>query len=69
MVNFANLLTFFEANIGTCGVNVGPNGMNFYWDRKWVESQNHRALIFTIVHEVFHLLFDHQKRGVVMIKK
>ena len=66
---FCQFINFFEAKIGTCGVNVGPNGMNFYWDRSWIESHNRKELIFAIVHEVFHLLFDHQKRGVGYDKK
>ena len=66
---FCQFVNFFEAKIGTCGVNVGPNGMNFYWDREWIENRSRKELIFTIVHEVFHLLFDHQKRGVGYDKK
>jgi len=66
---FCQFINFFEAKIGTCGVNVGPNGMNFYWDRTWIESRTRKETIFTIVHEVFHLLFDHQKRGVGYDKK
>ena len=61
---FCQFINFWEAKIGTCGVNVTEKGMNFYWDREWIESRTRKELMFTIVHEVFHLLFDHQKRGV-----
>lgn len=61
---FCQFINFYEADIGSCGVNVSQNGMNFYWDRKYVEETSHNELIFTIIHEVFHLLLDHQKRGV-----
>lgn len=66
---FCQFLNFWEAKIGTCGVNVTEKGMNFYWDREWIKSRTRKELIFTIVHEVFHLLFDHQKRGVGYDKK
>ena len=61
---FCQFVNFFEAKIGTCGVNITEKGMNFYWDREWIEKRTRKEVIFTIVHEVFHLLFDHQKRGV-----
>jgi len=61
---FCQFVNFWEAKIGTCGVNVTDKGMNFYWDREWIEKRTRKETIFTIVHEVFHLLFDHQKRGV-----
>ncbi|MCK9415532.1 VWA-like domain-containing protein [Candidatus Dojkabacteria bacterium] len=61
---FSQFINFWEAKIGTCGVNVTNKGMNFYWDREWIDSRNNREIIFTIVHEIFHLLFSHQKRGV-----
>jgi len=61
---FCQFINFWEAKIGTAGVNVSSAGMNFYWDRKWIDKITRKQTIFTIVHEVFHLLFDHQKRGV-----
>ena len=61
---FCQFINFYEAKIGTCGVNITDKGMNFYWDREWIEKRTRKETIFTIVHEVFHLLFDHQKRGV-----
>ena len=66
---FTQFINFWEAKIQTCGVNVTSKGMNFYWDRDWIESRTRKELIFTIIHEVFHLLFDHQKRGIGYDKK
>ena len=66
---FMQFVNCWKADIGTCGVNVTEKGMNFYWDEKWIEQRDRKEVIFTIIHEVFHLLFDHQKRGVGYDKK
>lgn len=66
---FMQFVNCWEAKIGTCGVNVTDKGMNFYWDREWIDKRDRKEVIFTIIHEVFHLLFDHQKRGVGYDKK
>lgn len=61
---FNLFINFHEANIGTCGVNVTGNGMHFYWDRKFVDQLTPQEAKFLIIHEDFHLIFDHQKRSV-----
>jgi len=65
---FSLFINFIEAPIGTVGVNVTKKGMNFYWDRNFVEKQTRGSMIFCIIHEVLHLLCRHQKRFVGMDK-
>jgi predicted metal-dependent peptidase len=59
--------TFWETEqVPTCGVNVGFNGFNFYYNKKFIESfppaDAKAIMMFIIIHEIFHLLFDHVKR-------
>jgi hypothetical protein len=61
---FNLFLNYHEAAIGTCGVNVNGKGMNFYWDRKFVDSLTQLEANFIQLHEDFHLIFDHTKRDV-----
>ena len=65
---FALFINFFEAKnnpyIPTAGVNVTSSGMNFYWDRAFIESLPQPEINFLLIHEEFHILFDHIKRSV-----
>jgi len=65
---FALFINFFESKnnpyVPTAGVNVTSGGMNFYWDRKFIESLPQSEINFLLIHEEFHLLFDHIKRSV-----
>lgn len=61
---FNLFINFHEANIGTCGVNVSSKGMNFFWNRKWVDSLTKTEANFILIHEDLHLIFDHIKRSV-----
>jgi len=61
---FTQAINFKEANIGTCGVNVTKNGMVFYWDPKFIDSLTSKGMVFILLHEIFHLLFDHNSRGI-----
>jgi predicted metal-dependent peptidase len=65
---FALFINFFETKnnpyVPTAGVNVTSAGMNFYWDRKFIESLVQSAINFLLIHEEFHILFDHIKRSV-----
>lgn len=65
---FALFINFYESKnnpyIPTAGVNVTPQGMNFYWDRKFMDKLEQSATNFLLIHEEFHLLFDHVKRSV-----
>ena len=63
---FIQSVNFVESRVGTCGVSVGERGINFYWDRVYIESSSHQQIIFTIVHEVMHLILGHHSRGLGM---
>lgn len=51
-------------SIGTCAVNVTAKGMNFYYSPKFLQDMSQKEVNFIILHEDFHLLFDHPKRTV-----
>lgn len=51
-------------NIGTCAVNVTSKGMNFYYSSQFLEGLTQKEVNFIILHEDFHLLFDHPQRTV-----
>jgi len=65
---FALFINFFESKnnpyIPTAGVNVTSSGMNFYWDRKFIDSLPQPEINFLLIHEECHILFDHIKRSV-----
>ena len=65
---FALFINFFEAknnpHVQTAGVNVTSSGMNFYWARKFIDSLAQPQVNFLLIHEEFHILFDHIKRSV-----
>jgi predicted metal-dependent peptidase len=65
---FALFINFHEAKnnpyIRTAGVNVTSSGMNFYWNREFIDSLSQSASNFLLLHEEFHILFDHVKRSV-----
>ena len=65
---FALFINFFESKnnpyIPTAGVNVNAQGMNFYWDRKFIDNLPQPQVNFLLIHEEFHILFDHIKRSV-----
>jgi predicted metal-dependent peptidase len=58
-------INFHEQDtIGTCAVNVTSKGMNFYYSPKFLADMSQKEVNFIILHEDFHLLFDHPKRTV-----
>lgn len=65
---FALFINFYETkknpHIKTAGVNVSSLGMNFYWDREFMDSLTQPQANFLIIHEEMHLMFDHVKRSV-----
>ena len=65
---FALFINFYESknnpHIPTAGVNVTSAGMNFYWDRKFIDGLAQPEVNFLLIHEEFHILFDHIKRSV-----
>ena len=61
-----NLHINFHENdsIGTCGVNVGTKGFNFYYSPKFLADMSQKEVNFITLHEDFHLLFSHPKRTI-----
>ena len=67
---FSTFMNYYEStNIPTCGVNITKEGMNFYWNRKFVDSLTQQEAMFLLLHENFHLLFDHTKRSIFYNKE
>lgn len=66
---FNTFINFYEStNVPTCGVNLTSEGMNFYWNKKFVDKLNNKEALFLLLHEDFHLLFDHTKRSITYNK-
>ena len=64
---FALFINFYEINspqVPTAGVNVTAKGMNFYWNKDFIDGLEQPEVNFLLIHEEFHLLFDHVKRSV-----
>ena len=58
-------VSFHESNnIPTCGVNVTSKGMNFFYSPKFLENMSQKEVNFIVLHEDFHLLFNHPRRTV-----
>ena len=51
-------------DIPTAGVNVTHEGMNFYWNKDFIDGLTQKQTNFLVIHEDFHLLFNHPKRTV-----
>jgi len=67
---FSTFINYYETtSIPTLGVNINKNGMNMYWNRKFVDSLELSELMFILIHENFHLLFDHTKRSIFYNKE
>lgn len=61
-------VNFFERkndpNLKTAGVNLTDKGMNHYYNPAFVDSLSQKAVNFLVIHETFHLLFNHPRRTV-----
>jgi predicted metal-dependent peptidase len=51
-----------DPNLKTAGVNVTEKGMNHFYNPKFVDSLSQKAVNFLVLHETFHLLFNHPRR-------
>jgi len=56
-INFKQLHT-----IKTCGVNINIHGMQYLYNKEFVDELKQEELNFIMIHEIFHLLWDHQAR-------
>lgn len=60
---FAQHLTFQESKrIKTAAVTVKWDGLYFYWNREFIDKLDNLEIRFLIIHEIFHLLWDHISR-------
>ena len=63
---FNAAVNFFERagdpNLPTAGVNVTEQGMNHYYNPKFVDALTQKEVNFLVLHETFHLLFNHPLR-------
>lgn len=48
--------------ISTCGVSVDLKGMNFHYNEKFIEELEQEEMNFIMIHEIYHLLWDHKSR-------
>jgi len=56
-------LNFIEnRNIPTCGVNITREGINLYYNSDFLDSLPQKQVNFILLHEDFHILFDHHRR-------
>lgn len=66
--NFCLDVNFIDStknpSIKTCAVNVTAAGFNFYYNNEFLDLLTQKAVNFVVVHELFHLLFNHQKRTI-----
>lgn len=54
-----------QDTIGTCGVNMTAQGMNFYYSPTFLGKLAQKEVNFVTLHEEFHLLFSHPKRTIL----
>jgi len=53
-----------QESIGTCAVNCTSKGFNFFYSPKFLKDISQKETNFIVLHEIFHLLFDHPKRTI-----
>jgi len=64
--NFLLFVNFTEReNIGTCAVNVGVSGINFFYNSEFLNKLSQKEVNFVSIHEVLHLVWDHPRRTIV----
>ena len=57
-------VNFYETRgLKTAGVNFRNLRMNFYYNPDFLDSLNEKEVAYLVIHELFHLLFNHPKRG------
>jgi predicted metal-dependent peptidase len=51
-----------DPSLPTAGVNVTSKGMNHYYNPAFLDGLTQEQANFLVLHETFHLLFNHPKR-------
>lgn len=60
---FCQFINFKQSEIiSTCGVRVEIQGMQFVYNPKFVDTITQGEMNFIMIHEIFHLLWEHQAR-------
>ena len=60
---FCQFINFKKMHgIRTCGVTVDTQGMRYYYNDEFVNELDQEEMNFIMIHEIFHLLWDHQAR-------
>jgi predicted metal-dependent peptidase len=60
---FCQFINFRESHaISTCGVRVDVQGMQYHFNSKFVDTLTQGEMNFIMLHEIFHLLWEHQAR-------
>lgn len=60
---FCLFINFKLSNtLSTCGVNIDISGMKFYFNPEFVDELTQEEMNFVMLHEIFHLLWDHKSR-------
>lgn len=49
--------------VPTMGVNTNAKGFNFYYNNNFVNELDQTEINFVVIHEIYHLLFDHPSRS------
>lgn len=63
--NFNLFVSFIKSkSVPTCGVNMTTKGMNFYWNPDFMDKMSQKEANFIVLHEDFHLLWNHPKRTI-----
>jgi predicted metal-dependent peptidase len=63
--NFNLFVSFVKSkSVPTCGVNMTTKGMNFYWNPDFLDKMSQKEANFIVLHEDFHLLWNHPKRTI-----
>lgn len=52
-----------DKNLRTAGVNFTEKGANHFYNPDFLNSLNQKAINFLMIHETFHLLFNHPRRA------
>ena len=63
--NFLLFMSFHERkDMPTCAVNITSRGMNFYYNSTFLNNRTQKEVNFIVIHEEFHLLWNHPKRTI-----
>lgn len=60
---FCQFINFKKSHgLDTCGVTVDIHGMRFFFNSEFVDDLTQEEMNFVMLHEIFHLLWDHRAR-------